>query len=188
MPTYSSYNALGSSIEVGELSNGAVTFAKLGTGFEKWELLDTMVLSGDTSASSSTFTAHAELMILAIVTTNQAGNIRIRPNGDGGTNYTNLYINNVTPSILTSQTSAYIGDCQDNVTKVGVRLFLPGSTKAAANGMINITCVPTGNIGASVPMGNEWIGGNAIDITSIDFGSFAAAEVTGTVLIYGRDL
>ena len=92
MPTYSSYNSLGSSIEAGEITAGAIQNTHMGFGV--WEQIDTVTVS---TASTITFSSIATgyknfLLVISVRSSNATSldTMTIELNGD--TTATNYYM------------------------------------------------------------------------------------------------
>jgi hypothetical protein len=188
MPSFSSYSALGTSIETAEIGNGEVTFEKL-DDVNAWKLLDTLTYSNESSKTTDTLDAYDEYLILCswqnVLSARQIG---LRINGDTGNNYTAIYYDDVTPTKAVTSNSPM---CRTSTTTDSFcALSIQGKTPAVSSGVL--TGYYIGSMG-SVASGRyhgisvAWSGGNDVQIT--DFTIFSGdGNFSGTVKIYGRNL
>lgn len=188
MVTYSSYNALGVSIEASEIGAGAVIFSKLGSDLEGWELLETL-----NPSAVNTITTTGTIQVCAFykvvfkeVFGSAVQEFRLRLNADAGNNYDGIYIQGA--GLVEDINNTMITLCSMRPTEIPVtgEVLIEGKTQAVANGELSILNNSAGGInGAIIGLRGMWAGGNATQVTSINFS--ANNNFTGTIEVYGRN-
>jgi hypothetical protein len=121
MPTYSSYNVLGSSIEAGEITSGTITPTQLSAEAQPWQYIERITIS--TTGTIFDFTSIATgftsfLLIGSVIvdgTTSEVfSNMAVTFNGDTGANYDWQYLKKasttVSASVSSNQSSISIGE------------------------------------------------------------------------------
>ncbi len=198
MPTFSSYSALGASIETPEIIDGAVTNIKIADGtiqepklakddMKVWTFIEKVTAPGSAaSVTSSALTVYDEYMAILNIETD--ANISIQFNSDTGGNYFATYIDNVTVTVAGSTTSIYVGSAS-SVDVCIAEVHVKGISKAVANGRVAVSIIPSGQIGAGGKMDGlcgSWAGGNATQVSTMTF-LVNTGNILGSIEIYGRN-
>ena len=187
MPTYSSFNSLGSSIQTDEIDNDAVTYAKLGADMDKCELLETLTYSGDsTKTTAGTLTAYEEYMIVGRLVNDGVTNtdIGLRFNADSGNNYREHYVDGAGNVSNSGVNNILVHNLSSYNYKTQFFLFMNGKSSPQASGTCGV-CICSGGSTTQRGLSGNWIGGNATQITSITI--FSGQNMTGEVKVYGRN-
>ena len=184
MPSFSSYNALGTQIEANELASASVTFAKMGSDVGTWEHLETLSYSAETTKTSSTLTAHDEYMIVVNLfgshATDQTTSFQI--NGDTGNNYDNLVHSTGGFSVGSNQANALLCHSTSAYPNYGVVLI---SGVGDSDGDVGYTMNVTGKISDTIGMKGVWDSStSSVQVSTLTV--LSTQNVTGTVAIYGR--
>jgi hypothetical protein len=192
MVTYSSYSALGTSIENNEISDGVITVAKLSESSfgDVWVLIETLEPSAATTITSGTLDAYDQYLIDVDVSTTEAvtQNFHMRINGDTGTNYT--YQDAVDGSFAE--------------TTGGSSMVISKSFYASARGIVgsllmNGKAGPSGNPQVAVINNNltgesrkTFISGKVVSMSNneqvSELNFFSSNAFTGKIKIYGRSV
>lgn len=192
MVTYSSYSALGSSIEVGEITDGAVTVAKLDSDIITEELLETITFSGDATKTSSDWSSETyDYFRVKIDLVASATNIngRLRINGLTGNVYNRHSMNNTSVQLSTGQNNLAVAvtDANYSTERINVDVVITGTSQAVTNGKWIIKGLGTDTRIFATQLG--WVvdansGGNT-RLSTVTFYTGDAGTFTGTMKIYG---
>jgi len=153
----------------------------------KWNFIETLSLSaGTTVTTTGTITVYDEyLVVIESLVGSSNNDLRLRINGDTGTNYDFLRFdvggNTILPAI------AYIILCGLSTTNKTTGSFvISGKTAAVASGELSIVNNIAGALRVNEVYGiAAWAGGNATQVT--DFTLFNnSGNSTGTFHVYGR--
>ncbi len=173
-----------------ELSGGSVLgnsieFSELGTGFEKWELLETMTFSSDTTKTSDTLTAYGRYKVVYRLTAGSTVTVNLRLNGDSSGNYTGVRISQITLE-QHSGSSAYSLSTADSIIPTYGIINIQGIVPSGRS-YLGIVASGTGGTGGSRyrPISGIWAASAGTQVETITIMSTAA--LTGTVEIYGAD-
>lgn len=176
-----SFNTLGTSVETAELSDGAVTYDKLGNDLFKGELVETITFNGTTSTETTATlpTGYKQFIILFEVSLASAGAFNMRVNGSS-TGYRNHY-----------RTTSITFDSDDTEIRIygvgGANITMPGmviinaNTRLSTEFVAQIMCQGANNVGGIM---GQWTAGDvATDLTTITF--VGSSNITGQAKIYG---
>lgn len=188
MPTFTSFNSLGTSIEGGEITDGAVSYVKLSTDLEKWELIEELIAAGDGSVITTGTLPVAENYKVEIenASGSTALDLLMQLNGDTSTNYGGLSIDNVTPTAYGSASGIKICSTNLNVF-VNAKVRVEGKTFPTASGRLHATIDGGGQGGSGVEsgIGGRWTGGNDTQVTSIKILT-STGTFSGRVRVFKR--
>jgi hypothetical protein len=155
---------------------------------EGWAHIETLNPS-DVSTISSTGTLpvydNYKLILNINGESSNTDNMRLQFNGDTGTNYRVLYLNNTTITVGTSQPNIIIGSHNEQEHTYG-EIFFKGITPTHANGRIDTQINYSAFPGAIKGLSGDWDGGSATQLTSMTFLS-STYNFSGTIEIFGRD-
>lgn len=200
MVSFSSYSALGTSIETGEIGDGQVTTAKiadgnvtrvkLGSDVVTWELLETLSFSADATLTTAALPARSLYKIVfknCVLSADTS--VFIQVNGITGAVYYYLSTDATGAGVEANNQVAIGAVLTGNaVASVNGELTISGITKAIASGelMFYSNFAYDGQGGAATRcVAGRVIAGSAVQIT--DFTVFVTGQtITGDVEIFGR--
>lgn len=182
MPTFMSYNPLGSSIETGEISDGSVTAAKLGTG---WKLVTSG--SADTSRPHriQSLTARKAFMLICRVgSTNVNGALLLLNfNNDTGANYSYVQKDGVVDAETTGSNYMQIARTPNSSDRLVAVVFFngKGNNHYVHGGMAGNDLVNRENFVRGIHAGSA-------DVTEVDITSDTNDYVIHYALYYNKDV
>lgn len=184
MPTFSSYNALGTTIEAGEITAGAVTHDKLGVDVNAWELLETLNFASATTHTTGSLKVCSEYMIIGQLdnTTSTATNINLRVNAINSGYYVK-YMEGTSIIQTSGQTNIRLMIAGVTVYDTIFQVLLSGKSRPIAGGHIAIAIMGGGKHGMNGISGSL-IMGNNIQVDNLTI--YSGQVMTGNVRIYGR--
>lgn len=186
MPTFSSYNALGTDIQTVEIENNAVTFEKLDSSLNQPVLLETLSYSAETTKTTGTLTAYNKYIIksknLSFAASSNYLNLQI--NGDSSNNYsTRRHNTSTTINTAANQTKIEIMEV-NSLYNHGFEISIEGITKAIASGILSFSAIEINGLYSGLKLiDGKWSGGNATQITS--FTLYSGTNITGDIEIWG---
>jgi len=186
MPNFTTVNSLGDSIESSEITDGNITYVKLGSDLEKYELLDTLTFASDRTKTSETLPAYNNYkLVFSLQGENNQDNLQMCINGNTGAIYDSKFISNITTRSAINGTSCRIGTLMSSHKTEG-NLQISGVSSPKANGKLSVTGTTCNSYITDNFICGSCAIGNAVQLENITIKG-TSYDLTGKVKIYGFD-
>lgn len=156
------------------------------TVLKPWKLLETLSPSAVSSIGTGALAAYDEYLVVwkDIVPNTGGPDLNVRFNSDNtAANYERTYYNGTT-GFSNATAGIQLERLATDFRAIG-EAIISGKTGAVASGRLGVHILA--NNPDSAGMWGAWTGGNAVQITSMQF-STTSGTITGTIKVYGRSL
>jgi len=175
-------NVLGSSIEGAEITDGEISYSKLGTDLFKVKLLETLTYTANTTKTSGTLEAFNQYLVVFDVVPTIAGFIQARINGLSAGNYYYKKVDATALADVSGDSSWLIGRFQSG-NRVNGLLTVGGLATVVSCGIVSFSGQSTGATADFILVGEYQHAGQTQTETMTFFAS--GGTLTGTIKIYG---
>lgn len=191
MVIYSSYSALGSSIEATEITDGVITVPKLNTSSfgDTWVLLETLTPSGVSTSTSSSLTAYKQYKVeIDLTPATASAYLGMRFNGDTGNNYKFNYLSSGTFTVVDNTSSIKLAVSQfiNLLNHRGAFIINGVCGDNGSSGQLTMNNVSYTAHGLINTFFGGWNGGRGTQISTINL--FSDQNFSGTIKIFGRNI